>query len=246
MEELAFQLFAEDRTSISYRQLGQPIRSFFEISDIDDVDYFSHDIRTCSFLHRTTNAGYVFIHRSFQEFFVAKKLLADVRRIDNIAWASRLLPPEIIRFASELLIDSDPIVINHLVKWVQQSPASVLGSNCVSVISISGKQIPLDVADAYGLAPDLLASAAAYQNGDENKGNLFVEFVYRTALKRVAEYVARSQIQEELDQGDIDFIYDAVHDEFFRLSPRFEVTHYQQLRMWIFSLHTQFDGLTSI
>ena len=70
MEELSMQLFIESRESILYKQLGSPIKEFFRIDDSEQVDFFSHDIRTCAFLRRNPKSEYEFIHRSFQEFFV--------------------------------------------------------------------------------------------------------------------------------------------------------------------------------
>jgi DNA-directed RNA polymerase specialized sigma24 family protein len=209
MEELAMQLFGEGKQAISYKQMGHPIKEFFKIDDSDQFDFFSHDIRTCAFLRRAANSDYEFVHRSFQEFFLAKKLISDVFRGARGAWDSQHLPPEAIRFTAELLDRSaDAVIIEHLMAWAAQEPQSPLGKNCIAVTCLSGRPIPTSTAESYGMTPETLMSAAAYQLGYAAEGKKFEEFVYLRAVQRVRIFLEREIGFNKLDSHDI------VHDEF--------------------------------
>lgn len=81
-EHLAFKMFTDNNFSIYYKDMPNEIKLYFnKLHDINDIDYFSHDIRSCSFLSADGNGKYSFIHNSFMEFFVAKII---VQKICNI------------------------------------------------------------------------------------------------------------------------------------------------------------------
>lgn len=83
-ENLAFEMFIKDEYSISYDNLPDAIRQYFnKISDITEIDYFSHDIKSCSFLAADENGNFTFIHKSFMEFFVAKVIVNKLNKILN-------------------------------------------------------------------------------------------------------------------------------------------------------------------
>ncbi|WP_346893822.1 pentapeptide repeat-containing protein [Clostridium sp. UBA871] len=83
-ENLAFEMFIKDENSISYDNLPDAIAKYFDkISDITEIDYFSHDIKSCSFLAADENGNYTFIHKSFMEFFVAKVIIIKLNKISN-------------------------------------------------------------------------------------------------------------------------------------------------------------------
>jgi formylglycine-generating enzyme required for sulfatase activity len=50
------------------------VQGHFRLEKAREIDYFEHDIRTCSFLNRDAEGNYRFVHKSFQEFFVAQWL----------------------------------------------------------------------------------------------------------------------------------------------------------------------------
>ncbi len=81
-ENLAFKMFSDDILSINYRDLPDQIKQHFsKLRDIIDIDYFRHDIQSCSFLKSDGSGNYSFIHTSFMEFFVAKSI---VQKLCNI------------------------------------------------------------------------------------------------------------------------------------------------------------------
>jgi formylglycine-generating enzyme required for sulfatase activity len=82
MQELALEMQRRDQLSIHYSRLPDRVRGHFCLEKTREIDYFEHDIRTCSFLNRDDEGNYRFVHKSFQEFFVAQWL------------APKLLSPE--------------------------------------------------------------------------------------------------------------------------------------------------------
>lgn len=81
-ENLAYSLFASNNSDIHFSKLPNEIKEHFrDLTKINDIDYFSHDIQSCSFLSTDGNGNFSFIHKSFMEYFVAKKI---VQKLDDI------------------------------------------------------------------------------------------------------------------------------------------------------------------
>jgi predicted ATPase len=74
MQELALEMLHRREVSIHYSRLPERVREHFHLEKAQEIDYFEHDIRTCSFLNRDPEGNYCFVHKSFQEFFVAQWL----------------------------------------------------------------------------------------------------------------------------------------------------------------------------
>lgn len=70
---LAIQMHEQQRMTIHYTELDKVIQTYFNVTTQEQIDHFSHDIRTCSFLNRDDAGNYSFIHRSFQEYFVVRE-----------------------------------------------------------------------------------------------------------------------------------------------------------------------------
>ena len=68
---LAMQMHLSGSLSIHYSDLDERIASYFDLETADEIDYFSHDIRTCSFLNRNDKGEYRFIHKSFMEYYTS-------------------------------------------------------------------------------------------------------------------------------------------------------------------------------
>jgi len=210
MEELAYQLFSEDRTSISHRQLGEPIRTFFKIDD-SDVDNFSHDIRTCSFLHRIPHLGYSFVHRSFQEFFVARKLIHALKTHESLIWGARHIPPEIIRFVSDLLIEEYHKTKVPLLEWAALHNDEILRSNALIVALLANLEFPVTLTNAYGMNLDTLQSYAAFKVGDETATGKFLEYIYNSVFRIACSQKASLVVYDD-DEGKVKFADDIEYD----------------------------------
>lgn len=80
---LAMQMHLSGYLAIHYSELDKRVARYFELDSAEKIDQFSHDVRTCSFLNRTDNGEYRFIHKSFMEFFVA----CEFERLDESPFA---------------------------------------------------------------------------------------------------------------------------------------------------------------
>lgn len=78
-KELAWKMFVTNELSIHFSKLPKEINKHFkQAGTIEDIDHYSHDIQSCSFLNRDDGGNYQFIHKSFMEFFVASRLFSQL------------------------------------------------------------------------------------------------------------------------------------------------------------------------
>ncbi len=94
---LAMQMFLSGSMIIHYSELDVYVEKYFNLDTIVEVDHFSHDIRTCSFLSRTDDGYYYYIHKSFMEYFVA----CEFEKMEKSPFANNFsgeLTNEIIEF----------------------------------------------------------------------------------------------------------------------------------------------------
>lgn len=77
---LAWQMYERESDTIHFTDLSEIVAAHFALDEPEDVDHFSSDVRTCSFLHRDDKGYYSFSHRSFFEYFLAKYLVEVKKR----------------------------------------------------------------------------------------------------------------------------------------------------------------------
>jgi len=113
MEELAYWMFTREKDRLHFNTLKDAINKYFDNKtkemlrlSLDNLDY---QIRNCTFLSRNEAEGYyAFAHRSFIEYFVAKKLAREIP--ENKAQEIRITD-ETALFVSELI---DPSVYERI------------------------------------------------------------------------------------------------------------------------------------
>lgn len=113
MEELAYRMFTRQETQLHFRTLREAIDSYFDSKirkklklSLDNLDY---QIRNCTLLSRNDAEGYyAFGHRSFIEYFVARKLSREIP--EDKAEAIKITD-EIALFVSEFI---DPSVYERV------------------------------------------------------------------------------------------------------------------------------------
>jgi hypothetical protein len=74
---LAWILQDRSQQEIYWRDLQRLVGTYFQLEEADDVDHFSGDVRTSSFLGRDDNGNFRFAHLSFQEYFCARFLVEE-------------------------------------------------------------------------------------------------------------------------------------------------------------------------
>jgi hypothetical protein len=210
MQELSFQMFVEEKNAITYQHLHPKICEFFGVEDID-LDYFAHDIRTCSFLFRIPRQGYTFVHRSFQEYFIAKKLISDVIRGDINSWGIRHLPSEILRFTSEILLNQDKGLLEKIIELATNDSFSISSLNAITVVLLSETTVPDEIEKMFGMPSPLLRSYAALKLDRVESSKKFLEYLYKYGLEYLL-YLRTQQVPDFLEKEDI------MHDAFFNLA----------------------------
>jgi formylglycine-generating enzyme required for sulfatase activity len=104
MQELGLEMLRRDQLSVHYSRLPERVRAHFRLEKAHEIDYFEHDIRTCSFLNRDPEGNYRFVHKSFQESFVAQWLAPKL--LDGSA-PEMHINEEIRGFVRGLLAEAD-------------------------------------------------------------------------------------------------------------------------------------------
>ena len=149
--------------TIHWTELQPLVRNYFNLKEADDIDHFSGDIRTCTFLNRDDAGYYQFVHQSFQEYFLARFLVLSDQRL----WES---------FASGAWIDAA----------FRNLPGAVRGF----VSDVAG--VPFD-RGYWNDLQDLLANAADDITLSENCEQLFASSVEllinsRTTVENIHDY----------------------------------------------------------
>lgn len=153
-KELAFELYISNAVSLSYRELPETIkRNFRHLDRVEDIDYFSHDIQSCSFLTSDRSGEFKFIHKSFMEYFVAdrvvsklEKCLSKTRAVEkkrekvNKILASTRLSMEICIFISDILSLMKRDLIGEVMRYFSYLN-DVAVSNMLSILSKSGRNM---------------------------------------------------------------------------------------------------------
>jgi formylglycine-generating enzyme required for sulfatase activity len=126
MQELALEMLRREEWSIHYSRLPERVRVHFRLEKAREIDYFEHDIRTCSFLNRDAEGNYYFVHRSLGEFFVAQWLVPKL--LDGSALKMRI-NEEVRGFVYGLLAEEKwppppppGVVVPEGMAWVPPGP----------------------------------------------------------------------------------------------------------------------------
>lgn len=114
MLEIAYYLYINRRNKIPREILEDIIRNKLkkEFFSIIDLNLFYKEIRSRSLLNRDKDGNYKFIHQSFMEFFVAKKIYNDILIGYYESLISRYVPKKIVIFLAELFMENgiEPLI----------------------------------------------------------------------------------------------------------------------------------------
>jgi hypothetical protein len=81
---LAWILQDQQVQEIHWKDLQGLVGKFFSLEDADDIDHFSGDVRTSTFLQRDERGYFRFAHLSFQEYFCARFLVEPARELTTL------------------------------------------------------------------------------------------------------------------------------------------------------------------
>jgi len=126
MQELALEMLRRGKLSIHYSQLPERVCAHFHLERATEIDYFTYNILTCPFLNRDSMGNYCFVHKSFQEFFVAQWLAP---RLMDASAPEMYINEEIRSFVRNLLAEADwpppipeGIEVPERMVWVPPGP----------------------------------------------------------------------------------------------------------------------------
>jgi uncharacterized protein YjbI with pentapeptide repeats/GTPase SAR1 family protein len=136
--ELAHQMLAANIEHVHFSDLSVPIKKHFRkhIQSHSDLDYFDNDIRTCSFLNRDSSGNYGFIHKSFMEYFVARKITesppnALVKNLSKI-----ILTQEICFFIKNMIFNrNDYLNVISSARNNSDVDTNIAASNAISILN---------------------------------------------------------------------------------------------------------------
>jgi len=141
MAELALYMFLNNIQSVHFTDLHQIVLNHFKRTIIskDDADFFYTDTRTCSFLNRDESGNYKFIHKSFMEYFVAKKFYNEIINENIQFFKEKPLSPEITDFMSKMDINTSSLY-NLIYATINQKFDQVkyMGGNSISILNYKG------------------------------------------------------------------------------------------------------------
>lgn len=80
LSEVSWQMYATDQMTLNYRDFPEALRACFgeAVQEARDLDHWHHDMASQTILIRNASGDYYPAHRSFIEFFVAFRLVAEL------------------------------------------------------------------------------------------------------------------------------------------------------------------------
>jgi len=141
MEELAFKMFTENKNVITIDEIYETVDRKFRADIMKgrvDIDDINKKIRTASFIYRDSEDNFVFMHRSFMEFFIAKKLSQEINEdiIDSNILRKKMLTPEIISFIKEMINNKSSLFLSMIeyTRGKTENETGFLGGNAVTLL----------------------------------------------------------------------------------------------------------------
>jgi len=193
-EALAGKLWFESRgNTIHYSELRPLVEHHFKsrIRVPQDVEYAEHEVRTASFLTRDAEGNYGFAHRSFMEFFLARKFADEIKRNQIINFGMNVITEEVVDFLAGMITHESSLY--RLIRDKTPDEVGYAGANMISILKrmnndLSGRDFSNCILSYADLSYYSLAGAdfsGAYMDGT----NLSLYFFQNIALSSDGKYV---------------------------------------------------------
>ena len=106
-EALATRLWIENRERMHYSELRPMVEQHFKsrIRVPQDAEYAEHEVRTASFLTRDAEGNYGFAHKSFMEFFLARKFAGEIERNQMADFGRERITKEVAGFLTDMVTE---------------------------------------------------------------------------------------------------------------------------------------------
>ncbi len=131
-KNLAFQMYVSNSPYIECTETSIKVGERFILREPNLSELF----RKCALFKRTGDEQFTFIHKSFLEFFIAKKIFRDILERNHSSYVTEYLTPEINKYLFELLeLEGKTTIITD---WLQRHPDVNVRMNCASTLAYSG------------------------------------------------------------------------------------------------------------
>ncbi len=141
MEALAVWMYAEDKTSVHYSDLRVFTRDELgeKVATLQDLDHFDYDVRTCSFVNRDDGGNYRFMHKSFQEYFLARHFARELTGGDDPkVFGLRTMPREVGLFLADMEeVTDERLLVQTVLKDSNEERFG--GGNAATVLALRGR-----------------------------------------------------------------------------------------------------------
>ncbi|MBM4258530.1 MAG: hypothetical protein FJ147_21860 [Deltaproteobacteria bacterium] len=141
MLELAWRMWHEEKDSIHYKELVPFVEKLAANKSIDfgveEVEDIAREMQAATFLKRDDNGNFSFVHRSFMEFFLARKILDDLSRRQTQVLNTRRFDRKVIYFLT--LLDERQTTVAPLQTILTTSYTLNLSENALQILYWSGR-----------------------------------------------------------------------------------------------------------
>lgn len=158
-KEFALELYISDSDCLSYKDFPDTIKKYFkDVSRIEDIDYFSHDIQSCSFLTSDRSGDFKFIHKSFMEYFVADRIVCKINEsnedeqmisIINDTIGNTFLSMEICFFINDIISTNKKFL--DKIKYFYSLVNDTARKNILSILSKTDTNLSEFITENYEL-----------------------------------------------------------------------------------------------
>lgn len=135
MEGLAYRLWKEGKPHIHYSALADMINGYLE-KNLETERYLEaavNEVRAASFLVRDEGGNYSFVHGSFQEFFIARKIKKELLKNNFDILDLSLLSKEIVFFFKHLM-ENDELIFEIVIKLLEIKYRSRISENALFIL----------------------------------------------------------------------------------------------------------------
>jgi WD40 repeat protein len=166
-EQLAVKLWLENKNNIHYRDLSPLVNEHFKSKILApaDLEYAEHEVRASSFLTRDADGNYGFAHKSFMEFFIARKFVGEIITNQIIDFGKNKITKEIADLMSDMVKDESAMI--NLIRNKTPEMAGYAGANVVFILG--SKRIALSNSDLS----NCVLSYSNFSNFDSLAGTNF-------------------------------------------------------------------------
>ncbi|NIO83954.1 MAG: NACHT domain-containing protein [Candidatus Aminicenantes bacterium] len=132
VEGLACKLWQEGQKSIHYTALSDVLSRHLKskIKTTRELEAADFEVRTAAFLVRDAGGNYSFAHKSFQEFFIARKIKKELLKGNTKVLDLRRLSLEIIFFLRHLM-ENDNQIIQPMAELLAQEYKKNISENAL-------------------------------------------------------------------------------------------------------------------